>query len=138
MRHSRFLLIAAALILLIGTRAFGDDAPVKKVRTRRGPAQDPPRFSPPRPPALDQDFEDPAEDELENGDSPNRAQVPPPSSVPPPVVPANNDNHPPQGGGVNGAPKLKFELADGEYYEKGKKRGRSPVAKRTTQSVQSH
>jgi hypothetical protein len=132
MRIFGFLVIAM-VGFAITTSAFAQ-APVRKGRMRRGPAQDPPRFSPPRPPSLDQDFDDPSEDELENGDSPNRAQVPPPSSVPPPVVNGNN-TPPPSNGSASGQSKLKFELADGEYYEKGKKRGRSPMAKRTTQSV---
>lgn len=119
--------IAASLILALSVQA------IAQPKAKRHPAQDPPRFSPPRPPPLDQDFEDPIEDDIENGDMPAHAQTPPPA--PPPSADGNNGYAPPpsmgsmSGGNSNGT-KLKFQIADGEFYQKGKKRGRTPQNKR--------
>ncbi|MGZ3723348.1 MAG: hypothetical protein ACXVA9_10480 [Bdellovibrionales bacterium] len=90
-------------------------------------AQDPPRFQPPRPPPMDQDFEDPAEDELENGDAPNRAVVPPATvGSPQPAAPPVTDFRPAQPvPSAADQSKVKFKVVDGEFYEKGKKRGRT-------------
>src|SRR5665213_1393128 len=95
-------------------------------------AQDPPRFSPPKPPPLDQDFDDPNDEE--EGDSPTRAGVPAPpsgtsSSTAAPTPPPSTDFH--SAAAAPDANKVKFKVVEGEYYEKGKKRGRTPINKRT-------
>jgi hypothetical protein len=96
-------------------------------------AQDPPRGAPPpkAPPPLEQDFEDPDDEE----DAPVKGG--PGAAVPPPA-PASNagqaapvtDFRPPSAA-ASGPAKLKFQVVDGEFYEKGKKRGRTPQNKRT-------
>ena len=116
-----FFVIACAMIhLSLSARAW---------------AQDPPRFQPPRPPPMDQDFEDPAEDELENSDAPSRAQaIPPPSTgvpiSPPPPVTEFRPQQPPPTGTIDSA-KLKFKVVEGQFYEKGQKRGRTPQGSRS-------
>lgn len=100
-------------------------------------AQDPPRFQPPRPPALDQDFEDSGEDDFD-GDQPTRA--PPPAvsgtsglNAPAPAPVAPSADLKPSTSLNNGAEqnKLRFKVVDGAFYEKGKRRGRAPLNKRT-------
>jgi hypothetical protein len=43
----------------------------------------------------------------------------------------SNDFHPAAAADAN---KVKFRVVDGEYYEKGKKRGRTPMNQRTQSS----
>lgn len=94
-----------------------------------GPAAKAQDFVPPRPPPVDptSDFEEMEEDMLEMGDEgfrpPPAPGTPPPNSTAPPI------DIRPSGGGATGTAfgqnsKLKFQLVDGEYWEKGKKRGR--------------
>lgn len=102
----------------------------------------PPKFQPPTRP-LDADFDDPVEEELD-GDPARMGMpsVPPPNfnhGQPPPAPPPNNDFHPiggsgggigAGGGGPAGNGKVRFQIVDGEFYEKGKPRGRAPIDRR--------
>jgi hypothetical protein len=88
-------------------------------------AQDPPRFSPPKPPPLDSDFDDPDTDDADMPKAPPPS-MPPPTSVQPPPAQFGNDTHP----SVSQPEKFHFQTVEGEFYEKGKKRGRAPVNKR--------
>lgn len=89
-------------------------------------------FQPPKPPPLDPatDFEEMEEDMMEMGDEGFRPPPPPPPPgaglpvAPPELRPQINGGG---GGGSNfGAnnSKVRFQLVDGEYWEKGKKRTR--------------
>jgi hypothetical protein len=80
------------------------------------------RFQPPRPPSVEDFYDD---DEIELGDEGATGFRPPPPPTTPPPPPANN--LPMEDGfarGTRDTKKLKFEVVDGIYYEKGKKRSR--------------
>ena len=90
---------------------------------------------------VDNDFDDPIEEDTVVPDQPNHMMpgVPMPNvgQVPAPQPPPNgNDFRPPSGGAmggsgsIRGTGKIRFEILEGEYYEKGKPRGRAPVTKR--------
>lgn len=87
------------------------------------------RFQPPKPPPLDTatDFDDLEDEEMvEVGDEgfrpptppQNNSFQPPPPDFRPPPARANGG----RGSGLSG--KVRFELIEGEFYERGKKRGR--------------
>lgn len=88
------------------------------------------RFQPPMPPPLNPatDFDDMDEDMMEIGDDGNFRPPPPPPIPQPPSGGA--DFSPPIGGmpmdgrSALGKDKVRFEIVPGEYYERGKKRGR--------------
>lgn len=97
-------------------------------------AQDGPRFQPARPPPLDNDFDDPIEEEFDAPPPP----MPQPNLMPgvpmpqvnsqtPSSPPATSEFRPSNG---NGNSKLRFEIVEGEYFEKGKPRGRAPIEKK--------
>lgn len=85
-------------------------------------------FVPPKPPPLDPttDFEEMDDDLIEMGDEGFR---PPP---PPPPPPGPVSDMPRDMGGATGTAfgstsgKLKFKIVEGQFWEKGKKRGRGP------------
>lgn len=105
-------------------------------------------FQPPRPPPLDPnaDFDDMDEELMEMGDEGFRPPPPPPPAGQSGVGGPPNLGAPgggagfdrfnggtPMGGAMGGgnfgggatAPKLKFKIVEGEFWEKGKKRGRA-------------
>jgi hypothetical protein len=126
-------------ILLAGFVASGPAlAQQPRIRSpRRGVAQD----RGPRPPPLDgADFDDTTEDEFEMGDQPNRMNPPPPPPPPAAAPPPVNDFRPstPLNSGEPG--KLHFKVVEGQFWEKGKRRGRATDANRkqdTDRSTQS-
>lgn len=85
----------------------------------------------PRPPVPDNgDFDDSTDDDFELGDQPNRMNPPPPP-VPPPANGSNGDFQPSTPFTTrkdNG--KLHFKIVEGEFWEKGKRRGRATDAKK--------
>ena len=111
------------LILLVPFTGWSQDA-------------DPPggyRFQPPRPPPLDSsDLEevDEEDDDFEMGDegsSIEMANPPPPQAAPPMpggLPPPSTFN------ASAGSGKLRFQLVEGEFWEKGKKRQRGDRQKR--------
>lgn len=94
------------------------------------------RFQPPRPPPLDPatDFDDMDEDMMEMGDEGARPPPPPPIPSTNPGGPSDfnpstsNTYSPNNRGGGHGSRlgngKVRFEIVEGEFLEKGKKRGR--------------
>lgn len=94
-------------------------------------------FQPPRPPPMEPnvDFDDMDEELIEMGDEGFRPPPPPPppgqsGAGGPPNLGAPGGSAPiggPVGGGNFGAQtaKLKFKIVEGEFWEKGKKRGRA-------------
>lgn len=104
-------------------------------------------FQPPRPPPMDPnaDFDDMDEELMEMGDEGFRPPPPPPPAGQSGVGGPPNLGAPggagfdrfnggtPMGGAVGGgnfgggatAPKLKFKIVEGEFWEKGKRRGRA-------------
>ncbi len=101
----------------------------------RTPAQEDYRFAPPPPPPL----EPPEYDELEDEEFDDGFRPPPPPAIAP-VPPGGMNNVPPppqqpppspppdfrsNNSYMNASPgKFRFQVVDGEYYQKGKKRGR--------------
>jgi len=90
-------------------------------------AQDPPRFSPPKPPPLDGEFDDPENEDADMPKAPPPSNGMPPPSYSPPPMPSTGGNDRPS---VSQPGKFHFQTVDGEFYEKGKKRGRAPINKR--------
>ena len=97
-------------------------------------AQDGPRFQPARPPPLDSDFDDPIEEEpdimpppMPNPNLMPGVPMPPVNSQTPSAPPATTEFRP---SGDGGNSKIRFEVLDGEFFEKGKPRGRAPIEKR--------
>ncbi len=103
---------------------------------RAAQAQEPPgaRFQPPPPPpmGIGDDLEDDEIEELE-GDMPIRPQMP--SLGMPGQPPPGGERPPPPAPSFRGTPTsfmkignnangIRFQIVDGEYYEKGKRRGR--------------
>lgn len=89
------------------------------------------RFQPPRPPPLDPatDFDDMDEDTMEMGDDGMRPPPPPPTppsyggptpEFNPPSIPTNRGGY----SARSGDGKIHFQVVEGEFLEKGKKRGR--------------
>lgn len=115
-RRADYLFCACAIWLALTTlRATAQPVP-----------PEPPKFQPPRPPDPNADFDDPAEENLELGDAPNRLAAPPPpppgGAIPPPV----SDFRPAVAPSAKLDPgKPHFQLVEGEFWEKGKRRGRS-------------
>lgn len=93
-------------------------------------------FAPPPPPPLDGQEFDELEDDIDMGDDSFRPPPPIPSTGAAggaPNTPPNNGvpEFRPSGGGGGGSSnfgqttgKLRFQVVDGEFYEKGKKRSR--------------
>lgn len=104
-------------------------------------------FMPPKPPPLDpaNDFEEMEEDMMEPGDEGFRPPPPPPPQ-PNNMPNANNNNNlnnssppPPSSGGAgfgNGgsAGKVRFQIVEGEFFEKGKKRSRGKKLRASSSS----
>ena len=100
-------------------------------------AQEPPgaRFQPPPPPPMDMgdDLEDDEIEELE-GDMPIRPQMPN-LGMPGQPPPSGGERPPPPAPSFRGTPTsftkigtnangIRFQIVDGEFYQKGKRRGR--------------
>ena len=89
------------------------------------------------PPPMDQgDFDDAGDDDFDLGDQPNRINQIPPASTqttqnqPPPPPPPTYEFHGPsnfESGDKEG--KLHFKIVEGQFWEKGKRRGRATDAK---------
>jgi hypothetical protein len=87
---------------------------------------EPPRFQPPRPPSMDQEFEE-AEDE-DVIDQPGKAPPPPPmpgGSLTPAESPAIDLRAFGAKSPSADPSKLHFKVVEGAFYEKGKPRGRT-------------
>jgi hypothetical protein len=141
---SLFLTWLATPILLISVRTQAQEsvppatppatnpaqsAEVPPRRHKRSPAQDAPRFQPPHPP--EQEFEDPSDDDFDVGDQPNRPPPPPPGGqTPVPATPPVTDFKPPTTPAKTEPTKVRFQIVDGAFYEKGKRRGRAPINKK--------
>jgi hypothetical protein len=89
------------------------------------------RFQPPRPPPLDGEAFDDDEDVMELGDEGYRPPPPPPpmGNSGGPSNGAADFRPPPPGltnlsGSTTSPKKFKFQVVEGEFYEKGKKRTR--------------
>lgn len=106
-------------------------APQTRTKARK-PAQDVPRFQPPRPPPLEQEFEDPSDEDFDVGDQPNRIPPPPPGGQNPAggAAPAPVIDYKPSSASKVEPGKVRFQIVEGAFYEKGKPRGRAPLNKR--------
>lgn len=126
--EDRFMRRIVLCLILIWTFAAGAQAK----KGGRTPAQDDYRFAPPPPPPLDPPEYDELEDEeFDDGFVPPPPPViapvpmnnvpPPPSQPPPPPADFRSSNNAYMSSGPG---KFRFQVVEGEFYQKGKKRGR--------------
>lgn len=106
---------------------FGSVFPLGTRAQDSAPPPDNFRF---QPPPIDEGYDEVEEDSMEIGDDGFVPPPPPPGSTPPPPPPGPGPGFADRGGnggsafGSPGSQKLRFQIVEGEFWEKGKKRQR--------------